>query len=192
MNDTKRLEKNDWIKAASEVLSCQGIDNVKVGPIAKILGVTRGSFYWHFNKRQDLLDAVLSEWESKSTIKVIETLEHSNKSPIMRLHDLMTLAFTLAESNFSFEKSIRNWALTDCSVKDKLQLVDEQRICYLQQLLIEANVSKADSTLFARQIYFCWSGVYHQASILQLNERLELVEHLIRLIKKNVLCEAVN
>jgi len=186
VNDSKRLERNDWVKASAEVLSTQGIDNVKVGPIAKILGVTRGSFYWHFKKRQDLLDAILSQWESKSTLKVIEQLEHSNKSPIMRLNDLMILAFSIEERQFSFEKSIRHWALTDLNVRDKLNLVDEQRVCYLEQLISRANVSKADSILFARQIYFCWTGAYHQANILNYDKRLAMVEHLIQLIKKNI------
>ena len=73
-----RLVKQDWIDAAIQTLKDFGVHRVKVEPISKMLKVTRGSFYWHFNKRQDLLDAVLNNWKQKTTLYVIDKLEHSN------------------------------------------------------------------------------------------------------------------
>ena len=58
-----QLDRNDWIEAAIEVLADQGVAGLRVEVLAKNFGVTNGSFYWHFNDRQDLLNAVLQEWK---------------------------------------------------------------------------------------------------------------------------------
>ena len=52
---TKRLNREDWIRGALELLSTSGIEKVKIVPLAEKLGVTSGSFYWHFTNRRQLL-----------------------------------------------------------------------------------------------------------------------------------------
>ena len=56
---TKRLGRDDWLSAALNMCDL-GIDQVKIAPLAKRMGVTTGSFYWHFSNRQELLDALLA------------------------------------------------------------------------------------------------------------------------------------
>jgi len=58
---TKRLTRDDWIDNARKVLVASGIEEVKVDRLARRMRVTRGSFYWHFEHRKDLLDALLSD-----------------------------------------------------------------------------------------------------------------------------------
>jgi AcrR family transcriptional regulator len=57
------LHPNDWIRAAQARLSSQGIESVRVEVLARDLGVSKGSFYWHFRDRGELLDQLLSRWE---------------------------------------------------------------------------------------------------------------------------------
>ena len=58
------LSPEDWTRAATEVLVDQGIDHVRVDVLAGQLGVTRGSFYWHFRDREALLRSVLQTWRA--------------------------------------------------------------------------------------------------------------------------------
>ena len=46
----------DWITAALEAMRRGGVEAVAVEAIAVKLGVTKGSFYWHFRDRSDLLE----------------------------------------------------------------------------------------------------------------------------------------
>ena len=56
------LDRHEWIEAAIELLAEQGVQGMRVELLAKNFGVTKGSFYWHFKDRQDLVDGVLATW----------------------------------------------------------------------------------------------------------------------------------
>ena len=59
----RQLSRVDWIEAARRQLIISGVDELKVDRLARKMKVTRGSFYWHFKNRKDLLDAVLQLWQ---------------------------------------------------------------------------------------------------------------------------------
>jgi AcrR family transcriptional regulator len=59
------LQPEDWIRAAYSQLSSHGIETVRVEILARDLGATKGSFYWHFKDREDLLRRVLQHWEEE-------------------------------------------------------------------------------------------------------------------------------
>ena len=59
----QQLDREAWIKAALDILAEKGLDGIRVEVLAKRLKVTKGSFYWHFKDRRDLLDAVLETWK---------------------------------------------------------------------------------------------------------------------------------
>lgn len=54
--------RDDWVEAAWQLLGEAGVDGVRVEALARKLGVTKGSFYWHFKNRQDLIDALFDRW----------------------------------------------------------------------------------------------------------------------------------
>ena len=58
----RQLSREDWTEAARKQLVAAGIEEVKVDRLARKMKVTRGSFYWHFKNRKDLLDSVLRVW----------------------------------------------------------------------------------------------------------------------------------
>src|SRR5512145_1401917 len=60
---TGRLSADDWAAAALDLIAEQGVAAVAVEPLARRLGVTKGSFYWHFPSREALLSAALERWE---------------------------------------------------------------------------------------------------------------------------------
>ena len=71
---TRRLSRQDWTAAALRAIADQGLPGLAVEPLAKKLGATKGSFYWHFRDREELLNAALERWEHEGTDAVIATL----------------------------------------------------------------------------------------------------------------------
>src|SRR6266480_8135100 len=63
-----RLSVSDWMRVARLALLHSGPDGVRVEPLARSLGVTKGSFYWHFRDRRDLLEQLLVEWERETDL----------------------------------------------------------------------------------------------------------------------------
>ncbi len=81
------LTRDDWVRAALDALAGGGVAAVAVDRLAKRLGATRGSFYWHFSDRRDLVDAALAEWERVWTIDRLPELE-AVEDPATRLRVL--------------------------------------------------------------------------------------------------------
>lgn len=70
-----RLSRDDWIQAAYGRFSESGLDAVAVEPVAREIGATKGSFYWHFSDRSDLITTVLAEWEARETDALIAQVD---------------------------------------------------------------------------------------------------------------------
>lgn len=87
-----RLAPQDWTDAALRALAEGGVGAVRVDALARDLGVTRGSFYWHFTDRDALLKAALEQWEQGATAGVIKELDGVG-DPAERLKRLIRGAF---------------------------------------------------------------------------------------------------
>jgi AcrR family transcriptional regulator len=144
---SSRLDRDAWIRAGLDILADQGIDGVRIEPLAKRLGVTKGSFYWHFRDRADLLDGLLDSWRRRATLSIIERLDHAGESPAKRLRALLHLPFggRSAEKGADLELVVRLWGRRDAKAHQILAEVDELRIRYLTQLLETAGVTEGES-----------------------------------------------
>jgi AcrR family transcriptional regulator len=89
------LTAGAWTEAALEALARGGVAAVAVEPIAKALGATKGSFYWHFSDRSALLASALELWEKRDTDRVIAAVDDA-QDVATRLRSLLRLAFTSA------------------------------------------------------------------------------------------------
>jgi AcrR family transcriptional regulator len=70
----RSLSAERWAEAALDLIARDGVAGVAVEPLAKELGVTKGSFYWHFPNREALLEAALKLWEGRETGETIDKL----------------------------------------------------------------------------------------------------------------------
>jgi len=106
------LTPDTWIEAATAVLVDEGIDHVRVDVLAGQLGVTRGSFYWHFRDREDLLRRVLQAWHDQATEQLTRRLESARDDAQAQLADVISLPFRgrAATRAARIELAIRAWA----------------------------------------------------------------------------------
>ncbi|MBX3608885.1 MAG: TetR/AcrR family transcriptional regulator [Hydrogenophaga sp.] len=130
------LTPDTWIEAATEVLVNQGIDHVRVDLLAQQLGVTRGSFYWHFKDREDLLRRVLQAWRETATENLTVRLESAHADPLEQLRDVLSLPFRgrAAARAARIELAIRAWARRDQMARFAVDEADASRIGYIAQL----------------------------------------------------------
>ena len=86
------LHREDWARAALEAMAAGGVSAVKVETLAPTLGATKGSFYWHFADRADLIEAAVALWEESETEAIIESLADAD-DPRDRLRRLFSIIF---------------------------------------------------------------------------------------------------
>ncbi|MQM25577.1 TetR family transcriptional regulator [Glycomyces sp. NEAU-7082] len=86
---SNRLTADDWADAALVALEAGGLAAVAVEPLARDLGATKGSFYWHFKNREALIEAAVLRWERRGTEEVIAAIEDARlDDPVERLRRL--------------------------------------------------------------------------------------------------------
>lgn len=87
-----KLSREDWVEAALAALEKGGVSAVAVEPLALELGVTKGSFYWHFKDRRALLAATVELWEQRFTLALMDEMKGLT-DPKDRLRALLRRAF---------------------------------------------------------------------------------------------------
>jgi AcrR family transcriptional regulator len=91
-----RLSRQSWVQAALDAIAEGGLAAVTVVPLAKQMGATKGSFYWHFTNREALVQAALADWEHSHTAAVIAEIEASSDDPLQQLRLLFKRVTALA------------------------------------------------------------------------------------------------
>jgi AcrR family transcriptional regulator len=175
---TARLSAEDWAQAALDQIAEQGVASVAVEPLARRLGVTKGSFYWHFPSREALLVAALERWE-KVEQEVFGSLEPI-PDPRERLRALFRLVAHEAKSHIIYSELLK--ALDHPAVQPVIVRVSGRRLDYLTASFRQAGLSRTDAQHRARLLYAAYVGFLqlnlqlHQAR-LQHDEFEAYVEH---------------
>lgn len=139
--DKARKGRGDWINAALAALAAGGLEEVRVEPLASRLGVTKGSFYWHFERREDLVAAMLDAWERAGTQAIIDEVEARGGGAEERLRRLWRR--TSGEDGLVVEMAIRDLARRDAGVLERVRRVDDRRVAYLRARFLELGLEPA-------------------------------------------------
>ena len=151
---TKRLAAQDWIDFALKTLSDEGFDALKADVLARKLGVSRGSFYWHFTDLVDFHTRVIQHWRQTATEAVIADLErHDSRGD--RLEVLLRRA--LAHHN-ALEMRMRAWADNSMEAAQAVRAMDRRRREYMEGLLVEAGVEPTLAATRVQLLYWTYLG----------------------------------
>ena len=142
-----RLARDDWLKSALKICE-KGIDRVKVAPLAKELGVTTGSFYWHFRNRRELLDALLTYWEREMTDKAIEAARRFPGTPAERIFFIMETVMT--HSLARYDLPIWQWAQSDKAANRVFRRVLKKRFSFAAWMFEQAGFSAEQAKVRGR------------------------------------------
>ncbi|MEY4580539.1 MAG: hypothetical protein RL701_5242 [Pseudomonadota bacterium] len=147
----------DWLSAGLSLLAKQGLEAVKVERLATLLGVTKGSFYWHFRDRDALLVALLERWRDVSTQAIIERVNAGGGTPAERLQALIGMT-SRGKRGWQLEHAMRAWGARDRHTRSVLEAIDAQREAYVRDLLIEHGLSTSAATRRAHTFYLTLIG----------------------------------
>jgi AcrR family transcriptional regulator len=182
-----RLSAADWERGALEMVSEQGVAALAVEALARRLGVTKGSFYWHFKNREALLSAALLRWEADDQRELQRHISAAAE-PRERLGALFRWVSGEAQSHRIYAALLQ--ALDHPLVKPVMTRVSQRRMDLLVLAFRQAGLGHDDARHRARLVYAAYVG------FLQLNLTLELphlsheqydayVEHVIEALVPN-------
>jgi AcrR family transcriptional regulator len=148
------LTREDWIRAALAVVAEHGVAGVAVDRLAKTLGVTRGSFYWHFRDRRALIDAVLEQWEQQYTIDLVPEAE-AIEDPAERLRGVFHRVYELPADQIEVTLHA---AAGDPLVAPTLARVIRTRLDLLRRIFTGLGLSDEEASDRAWLAYALYAG----------------------------------
>lgn len=150
-----RLSAEDWAQAALDLIAEQGVSAVAVEPLARRLGVTKGSFYWHFPSRDALLQAALERWEVGEQENIFGSLEKV-ADPRERLRALFQLVGHEVKPHIIYSELLK--ALDHPAVQPVIDRISQRRLDYLVAMFRQAGLQRTDATHRARLAYAAYVG----------------------------------
>ena len=145
-----RQSKESWLNAALKSLASGRIDKVRVESLAKNLGVTKGSFYWHFKDREQFLDELLNFWAEQSTQTVIANPNYPTDSKAR----VRAVAEDIVRHDLGkMDPHIRSWTQYDKRRAKVVAKIDKVRFEFLRDLFLAAGFSMSGSDLRAQSLY---------------------------------------
>ncbi len=172
--------RESWVIAAFNALYREGIENVRVERIAIELGVTKGSFYWHFKNREDLLDALIDYWEKEMTQTVLDAAAVFHGSPEERL--VNTFREIIGKERTKYDPAVRTWARTDTRIRKVVERVDQIRLTFLHGLFKDIGFSEQEAEVRARLMYYYVMGESMVTIQEPLDKRIRVLDAKIRII----------
>ena len=158
MTTVNRLGADDWAKAALGVIATVGVEHVTVEGLGRRLGVTKGSFYWHFADRQALITSALDLWERRATVDIIEQLGVI-VDPVVRLRALFTTSLgDVIDGSLDAALVV---AVNDRVVGAAVRRVTRRRVEFLERLFADMGFTPAKARTRARIAYSTYIGHFH-------------------------------
>jgi AcrR family transcriptional regulator len=173
--ERNQLQRFDWLQKALEIFVDEGIDAVRITRLADDLGVTRGSFYWHFSNRADLIDSLVSFWKDKNTAAIVASIAQaaSLADGIFRFFET---CIDTAQFDPRLDLAIREWARRSEQIRALVDSEDEARIEALRLFYLRFDYPMPEALIRARVLYYSQIGFYALGTRESLQTRLGYTE----------------
>jgi AcrR family transcriptional regulator len=170
-----------WVTAAYQALIDQGIEAVKIQPLAAGLRLSRTSFYWFFKDRAELLVALLDMWAGRTTAPLVAAARAYAASETEAMLNVTGCLMSSARFDARLESAVRGWALQDVSVLERLRAADMERLTALQSMLQRWGHDAADADVRARAIYLTQIGYIAMQTRETMETRIPRVPHYVEI-----------
>ncbi len=149
------LSSRDWIEASIEALLEKGPSGLKVASLARDLGVTPGSFYWHFRSRDELRDRVLQHWREHMLRGAASAGVLAGKGP----EQIRGLSKILVARRLpALDGAMRAWGRDDPVVAEAVARADELRVRVVAGMLQEAGLDEGRARRRAQLLWWVFRG----------------------------------
>lgn len=158
--DTAALDQTAWLKAAALAIAEEGFNGTRVLPLSKRLGVTRGSFYWHFEDHAAFVRAFVQRWRDQQ-IHAVHAFQHKSTDSIKAyeyLLDVILKDSSADRKRLKVEFALRDHARTDQFAASAVADVDRARTMFFIPIVSEIVASAEEAESFARLLLVQVSG----------------------------------
>ncbi|QID17514.1 TetR/AcrR family transcriptional regulator [Nitrogeniibacter mangrovi] len=155
-----QLDRKAWVLAAIELLAKEGVTGLRVELLAKHQKVTKGSFYWHFKDRRDLLDAVLDYWKDGRIRDIVKQTRAEPGQELAQIHHVIDVYSTSrSRRGIMIELAVRDWAKRDAVAAAVVEEVDTKRLECARALFLACGVPMAEASSRSMLLYAYVFGV---------------------------------
>ena len=155
-----QLDRAARVAGATEVLAEEGIAGLRVEVLAKRLKVTKGSFYWHFTDRRDLLMAVLTHWKEGRIRDIIkQTRAQPGRELEQIYHVIDVYSASRSRRGMMIELAVRDWARRDAEAGAIVAEVDDVRLRCARDLFLACGVPMEEASSRCMLLYAYVFGV---------------------------------
>lgn len=177
----QRGSKDLWLTAAYNLLISEGIEAVKVMPLAKRLNLTRTGFYWFFEDIAELHGAMIRRWENKNTGHLVERCNADAANICDALFNLIDCWMDQAFFDGPLDLAIRNWARVDADLLQRLNEADNRRIAAVVQMFKRHGFSDEQADVRGLAVIYTQIGYISMQVSETRAERLARVQHYVEL-----------
>ena len=149
-----------WLGAAYQALVSSGVDAVKVMPLAETLGLSRTSFYHHFDSREALLAALLALWQDKNTGNLVARTEAYAETVTEAMFNLFDCWLDAGLFDARLDLAVRNWAAGAPDVAAAVEAADAARIGAITAMFIRFGYGAGPAEVRALTVYYTQIGYY--------------------------------
>ena len=173
-----QLSAKDWLDQGLRTLAKQGFSALKAEPLAKVMGVSRGSFYWHFADIGAFHIAILEHWRDVAVERIIADIEALSPDQDA-LPALLNRAF--GGKPPSLESAMRSWAAHDPVARSVVQAVDQRRIDYIEKLLRDSGLPPEMARARTQILYWAFLGFALSDKPLSRTRQAAVIAELLRI-----------
>ena len=156
-----RLSVQDWLQAGYTVLAEQGVRALKVERLCQQLGVTRGSFYWHFEDIHGYRAALVESWNTFLERDRRSLAELDALPPRERLSTMMIAL--VSPQHWMLERAMREWARSDPVAAANIRAADRRLVHSVAKAYADYGFSPDDAKLRAELTFAAGIGLLHLA-----------------------------
>jgi len=175
VSERSQLQRFDWLQKALGIFVEEGIDAIRITRLANDLGVTRGSFYWHFQNRDDLIESLVSYWKDKNTAAITDSMAQASSlaDGIFRFFET---CIDTALFDPRLDLALREWARRSPAIHALVDDEDAARLEALRQFYRRFDYPMPQALIRARVLYYSQIGFYALGTSESLHTRLEYTE----------------
>jgi AcrR family transcriptional regulator len=174
---TDQLSAKDWLDQGLKVLAAKGFTALKAEPLAKAMGVSRGSFYWHFADIAAFHAEILKYWREVAAERIITGVEAAAKDE----PPLSVLLRRTFSGRLALEKAVRSWAASDAGARTAVQAIDRRRLDYVAGLIAAEGVALETAQARAQILYWAFLGFALSDRPLPKPQHEAVIDELIRI-----------
>jgi AcrR family transcriptional regulator len=174
---TDQLSAKDWLDQGLKALAKRGFTGLKAEPLAKEMGVSRGSFYWHFADIAAYRAAILEHWREIAAERIIVDVEAAAAGS----DALAVLLRRVFSEKPALENAVRSWASADAAARAAVQAIDQRRLGYVEGLLKRRGLSDEAARIRAQIFYWAFLGHALTEQPLPKAKQQAIVDELLRM-----------